>query len=208
MKNLLLSMIIIGSMATLAFGQEASNYILIVNNDSIPINLDEGTDYTLPSGEKLALKLAQSDILSFQSSLVSFQYPKEISISSSDLGDGISQSMAVNPTGNGIMIQEYTTMDPSLIVKLMLSELTKESVSYGYEKVEEEWEHTLVGGEKLKGYKAILTYKGEKEIYSVATYGEKDEGILVMTMHLDQADTEGMEIIDMILKTMNYTESK
>ena len=90
--------------------------------------------------------------------------------------------MVMKATGTGYMIQTYKSFNPTMLIDLMLSEITKESVSYGYSKKEEAFEHKLQSGQVLKGKTAKLEYKGEEEVYTVAAYGNKDEGILIMTM--------------------------
>lgn len=85
-------------------------------------------------------------------------------------------------TGTGYMIQTYKNFNPTFLIDLMLSEVTKESVSYGYSKKDKNFEYKLTSGQTLKGKTATLEYKGEEEVYTVAAYGSKDEGILVMTM--------------------------
>lgn len=47
-----------------------------------------------------------------------------------------------------------------------------------------------------------MTYKGENEYYTVATYGGKDEGIIVVTMLVSEG-FKGREIIELFLETLS-----
>jgi len=110
-------------------------------------------------------------------------------------------------TGSGFMVQKYSTLNPSYLTRFMLSEITKESVGYGYKKVEEDFEYELKSGQVLKGITATLTYKGEEEIYTVASYGENGQGIMVVTMLLEDEFVESDKpMIDLFLKTLQIFE--
>jgi hypothetical protein len=74
------------------------------------------------------------------------------------------------------MIQEYSSMDPTSLVTLMLKEVTKESVEYGYKMTQEAVTRKLKSGETLKGLKATLRYKAEESYWEVLAYGKKDAG--------------------------------
>jgi hypothetical protein len=83
-----------------------------------------------------------------------------------------------------------------------MNEITKESISYGYTKNEEDIQFNAKSGELLKGIKTTLEYKGEKEIYTVTAYGEKDEGILVITI-MQGEDTQGEEMINTFINSFS-----
>lgn len=110
--------------------------------------------------------------------------------------------MIIKSTGNGFMVQKYKTINPSSLTQLMLNEITKESVSYGYSKTEKQFKKKLKSGQTIEGIQATLTYKGGKEVYTVATYGAKDEGIIVITMMLNEEYKDGKEIIELFLETL------
>lgn len=192
-------------LATLVFAQNNGNYILIVNNDSIRIDLNKEVPYKINSRKELKLKLIQPDILTYADDMIAFNHDKTLSVSNSDIGDGIEQCMVMKSTGNGFMVQKYKTLDPSSLTRLMLNEITKESISYGYSKTEVPFSKTLVSGQTIEGTTATLTYRGEKEIYTVATYGEKDQGIIVITMHLTD-NAKDQEIIDLFLDTLRLNQ--
>lgn len=157
------------------------NYILVIDGDSIAIDLNEELKHNI-KGKKVALKLIQPNNLVYSDDLISFQYPNDLNVAKTQIDEDIEQLMVMKATGTGYMIQTYKSFNPTMLIDLMLSEITKESVSYGYSKKEEAFEHKLQSGQVLKGKTAKLEYKGEEEVYTVAAYGNKDEGILIMTM--------------------------
>ena len=166
--------------------QEQGNYVVVINNDSIKIALDKAYTYTTSSGENLAIKVVQPKRLTYDDGMISFKYDKSNSVSNTIIGDGVEQCMILKSTGNGFMIQKYESLDPSSLTQLMLNEITKESISYGYVMEEKPFKKVLGSGHQLEGVQATLTYKGEKEIYTVATYGHKDQGVIVVTMLLSE----------------------
>ena len=194
--------LLLNAFASIGIAQ-SGNYILIVNGDSVATDLNEELKIS-HKGEELTIRLTQPDILIYEDEVVSFQYPKDLKVSNAPVEEGIEQCMLVRSTGNGFLVQKYTQMDPSLLNRFMLNELTKESVSYGYSLEEEAVEVQLVSGQKLIGTKATLTYQGYTEYYTVYSYGKKDAGILVVTMLLDETLDQDKEMIDLFLKTLAY----
>ncbi len=107
--------------------------------------------------------------------------------------------------GSGVIIQEYSTINPTMLNEMMLYEVTKESINYGYEMQREIIEKTLVSGHDIRIDKAVLTYKDDKSIYEVASIGGTDEGILIMTMiSVDSVNFQGSKIINTMWDTLSY----
>ena len=85
------------------------------------------------------------------------------------------------------------------------TEVTKESVNYGFDLQREDYQRTLANGEVLNVQRAVLTYKDEINIYEIATLGAKDSGILVMTMAMDDNQfSQGRKIIELFWSTLQY----
>lgn len=190
----------------LSFGQSQGNYILIINNDSIQTNLNNELLYKTSSGEELTIKIAQPELLKYSDDMIAFSYDKSLSVSNVEIDEGIEQCMIMKSTGNGFMVQKYRTIDPSSLTELMLNEIIKESINYGYSKTEKEFSKKLKSGQTIEGIQATLTYKGEKEVYTVATYGGKDEGVVVITMFLSEDYADDKEIIELFLETLEIKE--
>jgi hypothetical protein len=92
-----------------------------------------------------------------------------------------------------------------MLNEIMISEVTKESLNYGFKMKRDDYTRQLESGQKLNIDKAILTYKNETNIYEVATIGKKDEGILIMTMIMDEKmSTQGRKIIEMLWNSLIY----
>ena len=190
----------------LSFSQTQGNYIIIINNDSIRVDLNNQVNYTDKSGEKHTIKLIQPEILTYSDDMISFSHNKSLNVSNSIIEEGIEQCMLMQSTGTGVMVQKYKTINPSSLTQLMLNEITKESISYGYSKTEKKFSKKIKSGHTIEGIQATLTYKGDKEVYTVATYGGKDEGIIVVTMLLNDDFEEDKVIIDLFLDTLSINE--
>lgn len=202
MTKILLPLVTLLFLFNLGSAQTSGNYIVIINSDSIPVDLNGSFEYKPKSKQPLTIKVIQPEILTYSDDMISFQYNKALSVSNSRIDEGIEQCMIMRSTGNGFMVQKYTTLDPSSLTRLMLNEITKESINYGYQKTEEDFKKTLKSGQTIEGIKAVLTYKGERETYTVATYGQKDEGIILVTMLLNEDYAEDKAIIDLFLDTL------
>src|SRR5690554_7823988 len=89
-------------LSTIAFAQEQGNYIIVINNDTLQLDLDSERQYKTKSGERLSIQLSQSDILTYSDDMISFKHDKSISVSNTVIEEGIEQCVALESTGNEI----------------------------------------------------------------------------------------------------------
>lgn len=184
----------------IAFGQE--DYTININDTTIKISLDKKYDITI-GGEKIKFYIVANDTLDFNDNIIGFKYTKNFKLTKTDLGQGIEQTMLMTAKGSGIIIQKYSTINPMSLNEIMLREVTKESLSYGYEMVRADYNFRLKTGQNIKIDKAILKYKDETNIYEVTTIGKKDEGILIITLKMDdEKENEGQKLISLMWDTL------
>jgi len=182
-------------------GQE--NYILTIDNEAVSISLDEVKTIQYDN-KPVTLSLKLKDTLTYIDSSYEFNYSKEYSVAKTEIDAGIEQVMLMSAEGDGIIVQSYTTMNPKMLREMLLSEITKESISYGYELKREDYNRTLINGVTIEVLKAVLEYKDTKSIYEVATLGDKDEGVLIMTMIQDVNFGTNKQIVDLLWDSFKY----
>jgi hypothetical protein len=181
-------------------GQE--DYTININDTALKISLDKRYELIV-NGKKLVFLVSSNDTLAYDDNVINFQYPKGFNVSRAKLEDGIEQIMIVSADGSGIVVQKYSTVNPSMLNEMMLSEVTKESINYGYILKREDYQKTIKTGQKINVNKAVLKYKDEVNIYEVASIGKKDEGILIMTMKMDNdKNSSGQKLIDLMWATL------
>ena len=179
-----------------------NDFIITINNESHQISLDETNEFEI-NGEKVNILVKEKDTLMYHDSFYDFKYIKKHSISKTVIEEGIEQIMMMTASGSGILVQKYDSFDPTMLQEMMLNEVTKESVSYGYSIERQDYDKTLISGEKIKVLKAALEYKGELETYEISAFGRKDEGILIMTMNMNDAmDMDGADMIKLMWDTL------
>ena len=200
MKYLIIALLL--QLNFVAFSQ--NDYQLIINDTEMEISLDKEYEIEV-DGKTVQFKLLAKDTLSYVDDLFSFHYPSEYRVSQIDIDDEIEQIIIMTAEGSGILIQKYSTFDPTVLNELMLSEITKESLNYGFEMNREDYSRELKSGQTVNVDKAVLTYKNEQNIYEVASLGKKDEGIMVMTMMMDEELSEqGKKIIEMMWNSLEF----
>ena len=181
------TVIIVGLLACVAFSGEQhkgggyKNYEIIIDGKSYDLNLDEKIQIEYPGGKTATAVLRKKPYTEYSDQFVTFQHKSELGVSSQDLGNGITQLMSTTATGTIVMIQEYSSMNPTMLIGLMIQELTKESIDYGYKMTQEQVIRKLSSGLILKGTKATLRLKNEEIRLEVLSHGKKDTGILVIT---------------------------
>ena len=198
MKFTLLTLMI--CFAIHAFSQE--DYTIRINGKTLPIALDQPYEMIV-NGQKMVFTVKANDTLTYSDEFISFRYTKDFKITKTSLDEGIEQIMLMSAEGTGFLIQKYATLNPSLLHELMLNEVTKESVNYGFSMNREDYNKKLSSGNTIKIDRAVLKYKDETNIYEVASIAKKDSGVLVMTMKMDgKTDSQGQKMIDLMWKTL------
>jgi hypothetical protein len=180
----------------------ADNYVLDIDGASVDLSLGSQKEVTLKDGKKITVKLSQKDIVTYESEMFEFKHQNAHSPNKTQLGSGISQTLMTTPHGTAILIQEYTEANPTPYVDVMLQELTKEETSYGYQYAEEPITKTLADGKILKGKQATTTYKDTKWIRSVLSIGQKDSGVLVITVIEKENLKQESPILDAFWSTL------
>lgn len=191
----------------MAFGAKAQNdFSLTIDGKTIELSTDKPAMMMI-GGKSYSVSLKQKDTLTFVNNLYSFNYPKDFKVNKKELGNDIDQVMLMTAEGSGVLVQQYQSMNPTALNELMLSELTKESISYGYTMERKDYDKTLASGQKVRVCRAELTYKDDKNIYEIATWGGKDEGILMMSMIMDEElGSQGRKIIELMWNTIRITK--
>lgn len=198
MKVTILLLLIIIMLFTIGSkSQEPGNYEIVIQGKKYSISLGKEYEINLESGETIRLTVNKKAIVAYEDGFIAFQHKRDLTISTTDLGDGVSQTVTATALGTMVLVQEYSNLNPSSVVDLMVQELTKEEIDYGYELQKEEYIKTLRDGTRLSGKKAILKYKDEETNYTVLAFGKRDSGILVVTK-IDKENIEAdQQIIDM-----------
>lgn len=135
----------------------AEDYNIVIDGNAYDIGLDQEKTLTLPNGASLTIRISLKDYIEFESDFFAFTHKSVYKPSKTDLGDGIYQTIVTTPLGTLILIQEYAAMDPTALVDLMLRELTKEEVEYGFAYQERPVDR-MAGDTVLRGKEAVTTY--------------------------------------------------
>lgn len=201
MKNFYLLLVALVYTVTL---HSQKDHIISIANQELEVELDK--EYSVEiDGKEITFSLRAKDTLTYQDEMFSFNYPKEYKISRTNLGDGVTQFVIINGEGSGFMIQKFTNMSPEMLNEMMLNELTKESVNYGFALERKDYSKVLKSGNEVHIDKAVLNYKDDTNIYEVMTVGKKDEGILVVTMAMDaEMSSASKKLITMMWDSLEY----
>ena len=180
------------------------NYVVRLGDKTYSVSMDS-IYQVLVDGKKMNLSLRQKDTLLFRDSLFSFSYLKDYHYTKTNIENAADQYTIITASGAGYMIQKYTTINPTMINEVMLQEVTKESLGYGYKLKREDYQRKLKSGQAINVIKAVLTYKDDVDIYEVASIGGKDEGILVITIdnNLEQS-APGRDLIKLLWDSLIY----
>ena len=180
------------------------DYNLHVNDTVINIALDKKYDLTV-NGQKITVKVSSKDTLVYNAGAYSFKYFKDLKVSKTIVAEGVEQIAILTAEGSGFLIQKYDNLDPSKLNEMMLNEVTKESISYGFEPKRTDYKRKLSSGQSIDINKMFLKYKDDINIYEVGSLGKKDSGIIIMTIRMDDDDkTHGNQAIELLWKSFIF----
>ena len=183
--------------------QAQDRYILIIGQDTLSITTDRQYIFLTSDGREMPIELRKQRIQSYESRVTSFQYPSEVEVSVTDLGEGIQQVNVLTADGTGYFIQEFSNSQPGDIVNLMMAELTKENIQRGYQATEETFEKILRDGKLLLGRKRTLSYNGNVQNYTVASFGAQNRGILLVMVGGNSGNVkQTQDLIQLLLETL------
>lgn len=157
-------------MITTASAQK--DYMITIDGKSYEIALEENIDVKI-KGKTSVLGLRKKDTLILNEGYFQLKYKKDHKVSRVKIDAEIEQIMFMTAGGSGVIIQTYHSLNPNMLQEMMLNEVTKESVSYGYTVERVDYDKTLVSGETVNVLKAVLSYKGDTETYEVMAHGKK-----------------------------------
>jgi hypothetical protein len=182
--------------------EEYKNYQLTIDGKTYDFNLGQTLTITKQDGTQSKITVKRKKYTQIKTLKATFQVPGNLSAATSGPEDGVTQTVVLTANGTMVMVQAYSDMDPTGLVSLMLKELTKESVEYGYKMTKKEITRKLADGTEMKGLKATLTYRDETLYTTVLAKGTKDEGTIVVTQ-IYKADLKAEQpILDHFWKTL------
>lgn len=182
--------------------EESKHFEVTINGTTYEMNSGENIDVTTTCGDTMSVSLKKKPYVLFADSFITFQYNSELSPSITKIEDGLTQVMLNTATGTAVMIQEYNGIDPSMLVPMLLQELTKELVEYGYNKNQSDVTRELGSGKTLTGLKATLSYMDQESYYEILSFSGRDMGLIVVTM-IDKAFiNEKEDILDRFWNTV------
>ena len=198
MKSILIA---IAALFTLQANSQ-EDYLVQLNDTTLHVALDKPYSFVV-NGKKIDFKIIQKDTLTYSNNLYSFLYPKGFKISNASIDDDVEQISILTAEGSGLLIQNYASMNPSTLNEFMLNEVTKESISYGFQEKRTSYKKVLQSGQELVVTKSVLRYKDEVNIYEIASIGKKDSGVMIVTMRMDEEEnSQGQKIIDLMWKSL------
>ncbi|RFC67523.1 MULTISPECIES: hypothetical protein [Mesorhizobium] len=153
---------------------------LKLGEQSIDIDVGERAEITLPDGSKVRVELTRNEFATYSGEGFTFVHPSDVSVTRSDLGDGVVQHLMTTALGTMVIVQTYDGLDPSTLNEMMLKELTGDAVAAGA-KLERKDAKRDVSGKTLSGIVATETLRRDTVDYEIESYGKDDAGVIVIT---------------------------
>ncbi|AYA36318.1 hypothetical protein D3Y59_04115 [Hymenobacter oligotrophus] len=181
-----------------------TNFQVVLNGQVLDVEPGKTYSYTTPKGEVVQVQLRESSIRHFRDEWVSFQHPPKLSVAETQ-EEGIRQLILMNAAGAGVLVQEYTGLDPKDILEFMITQLTKDEVKAGYKRQDKAYEKKLADGKLLNGKTVYLSQKNARSVYQIGTWSGENEGIMVVTINREDgssSDAANQKLISDVVGSM------
>lgn len=172
------------------------NYSLIVDGTMVGIEPGETVEVTTPDGRTVTVALTRREFVTHTGEFFSFEHAGRLSTSTSDLGNGVMQHGLVTAVGTLVVVQEYRGLDPSVLTRLVLQEMTKEPKQAGATITERPTTRHLETGTVLEGFRAQAATRYETIEIEVVAIGTADHGVIALTQIDQDHKKEESVIID------------
>jgi hypothetical protein len=160
---------------------QAGNYNLNVNGTNIELDIGTEQKLKLPNGQELILKLDRKAANTFADNGVSFEYPSQYNVATSEISSGIYQHLMATALGTLILVQTYPDMDATTLVDLMTGKMTDDDVASGSLRETKPHTRTLADGTVLTGTLSTLKRTNDDAVIEVVGARRGRGGVMLIT---------------------------
>jgi len=178
------------------------NYQITVDGLKSDIELGKGIVVKTRRGENIHIRVDKKKIATFQGKFVSFGHKSDMTVSSTDMDNGIRQILSITGLGTIILVQEHSKVNPAKILDLCLQGLVKDELEKGFRMTKKKYRKVLSDGTKLDGYKATLKRGKETKNCIVLVKGKRHRGVVIATS-IDKDKIRGdRDVLELFWKTL------
>ena len=200
LRLIVLAGLIVGAAAAAA-GEGAKNFVLSIDGQEVGIDLGESIEVTAADGQRMKVSLKRAEQVTFHGGMLSFTHRGDLTVSSTTLDKDITQHLLASANGTVIIVQEYTGLDPTSLLELMLTTITEEPVAAGGKLTKAESTRE-VPGRQLKGLKAEVASGSDKTHVEAYTVGTKGKGLVIITQLSDDYREVDQGLLDGFWKSL------
>lgn len=194
LRLLVLTGLILGGAAAAA-GEGGKNFVLSIDGREVGLDLGETIEVPGANGQTMKVTLKRADQVTFRGGMLSFTHRGDLTVSSTSLDKDITQHLLASANGTVVIVQEYTSLDPTSLLELMLTTITDEPVAAGAKLTKTETSRE-VAGRQIKGLKAELVSGSDKTHVEAYTLGGSGKGVVIITQLADDYRDIDQAILD------------
>ena len=201
-KQKIITTLFILTIAGLVCTVTKGNYQITVDGSKHDIKLGKEIVVKSKKGEPVHIRIDKKKIATFHGGFVTFNHKNDMTVSNTEMDNGIRQILSISAIGTLILVQEHSKINPEKILDLCLQGLVKDELEKGFKMKKKKYSKVLPDGTKLKGYKATLKHGKDTKICVVLVKGKGRKGVVVATSIDQEKIRDDRDVLELFWKTL------
>jgi hypothetical protein len=198
---------ILAGLSCPALAEGEKDFTIIIDGNAVEINAGETVTTKSKSGAPIQIELKRNEFSTHSEEPFSFQHRSDLSISATDVSEGIRQILMTSALGSMTIVQTYKDVDPKSMAQFMLDQLTGDDAKAGAKVESKPTTRILSDGTEMKGLTATVKLRSSSEVkYEVVTLTVGDGGIIAISRIDDEFVQGDQAIIDRFWTTLKINK--
>jgi hypothetical protein len=183
-------------LAAYAEGGANADFVLTIDGVDYPLALGTQSTIKLKSGAEVPVSLKKNEFGKFITGDLSFEFPGQYTVASSDIDENIKQHIVVTAIGTMMLVQDYNGGIPPGLIEAMYAEMVEEPKALGLKIERTEIKRAIAGGKELEGVRAHYKGNGDDVTIDIIVTQAGENGFMILTMYDDLSDPDEKPIIE------------
>jgi type 1 fimbria pilin len=162
----------------------SKNYTLSIDGKIYDVEPGDTITAQSKSGSDIVVTFNKNEYSIFEKSKISFEYPGNLSVASSDIDADIHQHLVASALGTMLLIQSYDNLSVEGLTEVLFTAITKDDAKLNAKIERSPFSRTLSDGTVVSGIKARITAPTDDVTVQVLG-ANRDNGSVIAVTRID-----------------------